>query len=210
MSEARRHPRAVETENEGPPAIEPGTTVASHFADAAKTFIKVLAPFTVPVVGRGRDRIGTVFTESDWRIQEAYRLSRAAAQGRAAISTGKQANKSDAEKQTWLIDHVNKFELDPEDVGSELERNLLETAVDRVFFGLAKAQGGYTGEYKDNDSAAHRLARKPMVDAIMTDPARAERYIPLVEAEMATILNERHAVTVRTARAKADLSNLNY
>lgn len=209
MSEARLHPRAVEAENETP-ALEPGATVASHFADAAKTFVKIVAPFTVPVVGRYADRIGTLFTEADWRILNAARLSRAAAQGRAAISTGKQANKSDAEKQAWLIDHVNKFELDPEDTGTEFERSLLETAVDRVFFGLAKAQGGYTGDYKDNDSAAHRLARKPMVDAIMSDPARAERYIPLVEAEMAVILNERHAVTVRTAKAKADLSNLNY
>ena len=207
MSEQRRHrPEAGETET------APAATITTHFADAARTYVKIVAPFTVPVVSRYNDRIGTLFTEADWRVLNAARLAKVASQGRAAISTGKQASKSDADKQTWLVNHVNSFELDPEDLGIEFETSLLEQAVDRVFFNIAlhSPGSGITGDYSANSTTAHKLARKPMVDTIMSDPERLERYVPLVEAMLATILAERHKVTERTAKAKPELAKVAY
>lgn len=190
MSEATRRERHVhEVTSETPPDC-----VASRLAEHGSKYLKVIAG--IPVAMKAPYDVST---KEGRTLSWAY-ANRAASVANSNIMRGKQKDLSDADKQAWLTAYMNGGYKFTDDLGAEFSSSLLETAADRVFFELGVAQGKFSGKHEDHVTPAEREKRAGMVQKILTDPSLADKYTPQIEAMVATMLAERHAIQTRTRK----------
>jgi len=184
MSE-RRTPREV-------PNVD---NVATRLAEFTNVYIKIVAGYPVPVSPKYHE--GHRCSTLDARALNWAHVSRGASVANSNVTRGAQSKLSDEEKVAWLTKYLNEEYKFTDELGSEFGSNVVEIAVDRIVFGLGVAQGKLSGSYDDHSGSVEREKRQPLATKIMTDAALADKYEPLVRAEIAAIFAERHEIATR-------------
>jgi hypothetical protein len=189
MSEQRRAPREVSHQD----------NIAHRLAEYAGLYTKVIGTFTVPITPKFA--AGHQLTATEARALNWAHANRAGSVANSAVTRGKESKLTDPEKMAYLIKYMNEYKFTDE-LGGEFSSSLLETAVDRLIFERGKEQksAGFSGEYADNDNKDGRAFRAKLVEQVMTNPALADKYEPLVRAMAQTILDERHEVATRSPK----------
>lgn len=186
MSEQRK-PREVSQ-------VSTADNVTSRLSELGATYIVLVTDeeYRIPVAVR--------MPSSDPIRNWAY-IERAGKAGAQMIIKGKQKGKSFAEKQAWLTTWLNggyEFTADMGDFGSDIRT----AAIHALALKACQDNGNVAGAYDDLppkkqaivDSVALRIA---------TDPALADKYVPLINAAAEHMLTVRHPKQVRS-RSEAE------
>jgi hypothetical protein len=190
MSEARQGrttPREV-------PNVD---SVASRLASWANVFVGETTGFPFPMSPTYTE--GHRINAREARVLNSTKYARAKSVANSALTRGAQKDLSDAEKVAWLTKYVAEYEF-TDALGSEWSENVLTFATSRVVFKRGVEQGKRKGEYADYLGTPEHAKDMPVVAKILSDPALADRYVPLIEAEIAAIFAERHEIAKRASK----------
>lgn len=173
----------IENENEG-------DTVASRLAGHASRYVKIVAGYPVAV------KAPYDLSTNEGKILSWAYMNRAASTANAAITQGKESKLDDAGKRKYLSEYLNGGYSFTSDLGSEFSASLLDHAMKRVALGVCKASGKLTYANSPKDVAAGTDTE--MLNAIVKRiDAMPDKYTPIVNSMVETILNEKHAIRTR-------------